>query len=73
MISYEVMTKRYKELQRKYKNIKNVHAKEIRHKNKEIDNLKYKIVKLTDEIDERAKIIREKNLIIGALLSKIKM
>lgn len=70
MLGFQETRKRYKQLQEIYRKSKNEHMKEIRAKNKEIDELKFKIVKLNEEIEERSKLIREKNVLLGNLLKR---
>ena len=70
MLGFQETRKRYKQLQEIYRKAKSEHMKEIRAKNKEIDELKFKIVKLNEEIEERSKLIREKNVLLGNLLKR---
>ena len=69
MLSYEILKKRYMEQQKK------IYALQLELRKQEKD-LKYKdtrIKNLKNELEERNKKIKEKNLIIGSLLQKVKL
>lgn len=66
MLSYQVLKKRYEDIQNKNKALQ----KEVIKKEKHIKNLNNKIRTLKEELNKRNKIIQEKNIILGNLLIK---